>query len=279
MGLIKFITVFDDEKQLILSEAVLKRYNISAYPTVFFSDGKAYYDGLNSNADDFLCLKKTKGVTPPQIPSKVFQSAFLQAYIEGYFKVVVICPHSKWFPYYKDAIIALNRLKHRKTIDFSTFSISVIDSKSFSAGVLLYTLSIARQYEIYHLPSDMVVDYCKNNAVKNKSLILLKSADAFGECCDDLTAFRSFGYKFEKLHLSDSHDNVKLDIFADAVCAEIKKGSGRYAVSLGAHCDFAGYVLGRIEKNSGIMPVCVMQYGVSSADVFGNSAICVNILY
>lgn len=277
MGLIKFITVFDDEKQMIFSETVLKRYNISAYPPVFFSEGKAYYDGLNSNADDFLCLKKTKGVTPPQIPSKVFQSAFLQAYIEGYFKVVVICPHNKWFPYYKDAIIALNRLKHRKTIDFSTFSISVIDSKTFSAGVLLYTLSIARQYEIYHLPSDMVVDYCKTNATRNKAAVLLKGDNAFCESYNDFSAFRSFGYKFEKIYLSASHDNIKFEMFADVVCADIKKGSGRYAVSVGADCDFAGYVLGRIEKQSGIMPVCVMQYGVASADILGNSAICVNV--
>lgn len=277
MGLIKFITVFDDEKQLVFSETVLKRYNISAYPTVFFSDDKAYYDGLNSNADEFMHLKKNQGVAGPQIPSKVFQSAFLRAYNEGYFKVVVVCPHSKWFPYYKNAIAAVNRLKQSKTLDFSTFGISVIDSKSFSSGVLLYTLAIARQYEIYRLPSDIVVDYGKKHAVKNKSLILLKSTEAFGECCDELTAFRSFGYKFEKLHLSDSHDNVKLDMFADAVCADIKKGSRRYAVSLGVDCDFAGYVLGRIEKLSGIMPVCVMQYGIASADVFGNSAICINI--
>lgn len=277
MGLIKFITVFDDEKQLILSETVLKKYNISAYPPVFFSDGKTYYDGLNTNSVDFIHLKKTKGVTMPRIPSKVFQSAFFNAYTDGYFKVVVVCPHSKWFPYYKDAVIAANRLKNRKTLDFSTFGISVIDSKSFSAGVLLYTLSIARQYEIYHFPSDMFVDYCKNNAVKNKSLILIKSENAFCKLGNDFAAFRSFGYKFEKIPLSDSHDNMKLDIFVDAVCADIRKGSGRYSVSLGADCDFAGYVLGRIEKQTGIMPVCVMQYGVASAAVFGNSSICVNL--
>lgn len=276
--MIKFITVFDDENQMILSETVLKRYNISAYPVVFFSEGKAYYDGLNSDSDAFLRLKMTNGVTQPQIPAKVFQSAFLNAYNEGYFKVIVVCPHSKYFPYYKDAVTAANKFRHRKALDFSTFDISVIDSKTFAAGVHLFTLEIARQYELYHMHSDSLVDYCRNNAIKNKSMVLLRGGNITGCGSNDLTAFKSFGYKFEKLKLSDSHDNVRLDNFADLVCSAIKKGIGRYCVSVGSDCDFAGYVLGQIEKNSGIVPVCVMKYGIVSADLLGNSAFCVSLL-
>ena len=278
MGLIKFITVFDDENQLVLSETVLKRYNISAYPVVYFSDGKAYYDGLNSDSETFFRLKKIKGVTCPRIPAKVFQSAFLNAYNDGYFKVIVVCPHSKYFPYYKDAVAAATKFRHRKTLDFTTFDISVIDSKTFAAGVHLFTLEIARQYEIYHMHSDALVDYCRSNAIRNKSIILLRGGNIINCRNNELTAFKSFGYKFEELNLSDSHDNVRLDIFADLVCSEIKKGSGRYSVAVGSDCDFAGYVLGQIEKNSGIVPVCVMKYGIVSTDVLGNSAFCVSLL-
>ena len=278
MGLIKFITVFDDEKQMLLSETVLKKYNISAYPVIYFSDGKAYYDGLNSDSDAFLRLKKSKGVTPPRIPAKVFQSAFLNAYNNGYFRVIVVCPHSKYFPYYKDAVTAANKFRHRKNIDFTSFDISVIDSKTFASGVNLFTLEIARQYELYHMHSDSLVDYCKNKAIKNKSMLLLRDGYIAGCSNNELTAIKSFGYKFEKFNLSASHDNVRLDNFADLVCSEINKGGGRYTVSVGSDCDFAGYVLGLIEKNTGIMPVCVMKYGIVSADVLGNSAFCVSLL-
>lgn len=278
MGLIKFITVFDDDNQMILSESVLKRYNISAYPPVYFYNNKPYYDGLNTNSVEFIDLKKTKNVVGPQIPDKVFQTAFLQAYNDGYFAVVVVCPHSKWFPYYKQATSAANKLKRSRMLDFSTFRVCVIDSKSFAAGVLLHTLSMAQQYEVNHSPSDVVVDYGRKQAIKNKSFILLKSAYAFGEDCNEVSAFRSFGYKFEKIPISDSHDFVKFDLFSDIVCNQLKKGKGRYAVSLGADCDFAGSIIGRIEKKTGIMPICVIRYGVASSDIFGNSAICINIL-
>ena len=277
MGYIKFITVYDDSMQIFLSENILKKYNIAAYPPVYFCNEKPYYDGLNAVASEFIRQKSEFAVSGPMIPEKVFHNAFQQAYNEGYFSVIVVCPHGKWYPYYKQAVSAANKFRRSNRFDFDTFSIDVIDSKSFASGVCLHTLSMAQQYELCHYPAETVVEYGKNLALKNKTYILLNTESAFGEKCGGLTAFRSAGYKFEKLSVSDSQDCVKLDLFADAVCKQLKADSTRYSVSFGDGCDFAGGVIGRIESKSGKKPVSVNCYSIASADVLSNSAFCVNL--
>ena len=263
--------------QMFLSEKILKKYNIAAYPPVYFCDSKPYYDGLNVTASEFVVQKETIGIKGPMIPEKVFYNAFQQAYNEGYFSVIVVCPHSKWYPYYKQAVNAVNKFRRRNCFDFDTFTIDVVDSKSFASGVSLHTLSMAQQYELCHYPAEIVVEYGKNLAMKNKTYILLDSESAFGEKCSGVTAFRSAGYKFEKLSLSESQDCVKLDLFADAICKQLKSDGTRYSVSFGSDCDFAGAVIGRIESKSGKKPVSINCYSVASADVLSNSSFCINL--
>ncbi|MBR3867875.1 MAG: DegV family protein [Clostridia bacterium] len=276
MGLIKFITVFDDEKQMVFSETILKRYNISAYPSVFFSDNKPYYDGLNADSSVFSDMKKHHTVVGPDIPSEIFQREYVKSYNEGYFAVVVICPHSKWFPYYDAAVTAANRLRRSVKYDFSTFRISVIDSKSFAAGVMLHALSMAHDHEVNHFSSELVVEFGRKNAIKNDTYILTQTPNAFCDSVGKLIAFRSFGCQFKKFDMISTLDSVKFDLFADTVCRQLKKTNSNYAVSIGINCEFAGNVIGRIIKRSGVNPICVMQYGIPSTNVLGDSSICVN---
>lgn len=278
MGLIKFITVYDDAEQMIFSESVLKRYNISAYPPVYFCENKPYYDGLNTDVSEFVSLKAAKSITGPYIHEKIFYDAFVQAYNEGYFSVIVVCPYAKWYPYYKQAINAVNKFKRCRNFDFNTFVINVIDSKTFASGVLLQTLAMAQEYEVYHYPPDVVAEYGKIHSVKSRSYIMLNEKSVFGEVCNGITAFRSVGYKLERVSVSESHDAVKFDMFADVVSKQIKKSDSRYAVSVGADCDFAGSVIGRIKNITGKEPLCINCYSVASADILGNSAICINLL-
>lgn len=277
MGLIKFITVFDDEKQMVFSESILKRYNISAYPSAFSCDNKMYYDGLNTDSSAFSDMSKHCTVIGPSIPAKVFQQAYIRAYNDGYFAVVVVCPHSKWFPYYDEAVLAANKFKRSKKYDFTTFRICVINSKSFAAGVMMHTLSMSRDHEINHCSSSLVIEYGRKNTEKNDTYILSKSPNAFCDTSNELVAFRSFGYKFTKLDISQSHDFIKFDSFSDIICKQLKKGNVHYAVSIGCNCEFAGNIIGRIEKKSGIKPICVMQYAVPSTKVLGDSSICINL--
>lgn len=277
MGLIKFITVFDDEKQMVFSEKILKRYNISAYPSVFFCDNKPYYDGLNADSSLYSNMKRQNTVIGPVVPSGVFQREYTKAYNEGYFAVVVVCPHSKWFPYYDEAVTAAKKLKRSKKYDYSTFRITVIDSKSFAAGVMMHTLSMAHDYEINHLPSGLVIEFGRKNAIKNDTFILSQTPNAFCDLSGELTAFRVSGYQFKKTDINSMPDSVKFDLFADMICRQLKKMNYNYAVSVGGSCNFAGNVIGRIIKKSGVNPICVMQYAVPSTDVLGDSSICINL--
>ncbi|MBO5935782.1 MAG: hypothetical protein J6Q94_09880 [Clostridia bacterium] len=277
MGLIKFITVFDDEKQMILSEKILKRYNISAYPSVFFCENKPYFNGLNADSDLYAELKSQHNVTRPGIPAKIFQREFTKSYHEGYFAVVVICPHRKWFPYYDEAITAMNRIKRSKKYDFRLFRMSVIDSKSFGAGVMMHALQMAHDYEVDHNPSGLVIEYGKINAMKNKSYIFSQTPTAFCDKSGCISAFEVSAYQVKPIDVDAVFESISYDLFADRICQLLKKSKGNYVVSVGSKCDFAGNIIGRIIKKSGIKPFCVMQYSVTTAAVLGTGSICVNI--
>lgn len=277
MGLIKFITVFDDEKQMILSEKILKRYNISAYPSVFFCDNKPYFDGLNADSKLYSELKCLSDVTGPYIPSEIFQREFIKSYHEGYFAVVVVCPHRKWFPYYDEAVAAANRIKRSKKYDFRMFRMSVIDSKSFGAGVMMHTLQMAHDYEVDHNPSGLVIEYGLRNAKKNKSYIFSQTQNTFCEKSGCASAFEVSAYHAKPIDIDAVSESLQYDLFSEKMCQLLKKSKGNYVVSVGYNCDFAGNIIGRIIKKSGIKPVSIMQYSVPTTAVLGSEAICVNI--
>ena len=276
MGLIKFITVFDDEKQMILPEKILKRYNISAYPSVFFCHNKPYFDGLNADSVLYSELKRQSDVTRPRIPSKIFQREFIKSYHEGYFAVVVVCPHRKWFPYYDEAVAAVNRIKRSKKYDFRMFRMCVIDSRSFGAGVMMHTLQMAHDYEVDHNPSGLVIEYGLRNAKKNKSYVFSRTPNAFCEKPGCTSAFEISAYNVKPIDVDAVFESIRYDLFADKICKLLKKSNGNYVVSVGSKCDFAGNIIGRIIKKSGIKPTCVMQYAVATSAVLGNEAVCVN---
>lgn len=278
MGLIKFITVYDDEKQMLFSDSILKRYNISAYPAIYNFNDRPYFDGINTDSEIYLNMRNSGDVIGPNVPAAIFQNAYKNAYDSGYFAVVVVCPHGKLFPYYKEAVLAANRFKRSKKIDLDTFRISVIDSKSFAAGVMIHAISIAYQHTVNHCPTGITIDYGRKNVLKNKTYILSKSANLLDSCDDKLEAYKSFGYKFEKINISQSHDFIKCDMFANIVANELKKHDSKYVVSLGADCDFAGNIIGRIEELSKKIPICCMQYGIPTAHILGNGTICINIV-
>lgn len=278
MGLIKFITVYDDEKSMVMFETVLKRYNISAYPPMFLHNKSPYFDGINSNSVNFIKIKENNFIDSAAIPISVFKEAYRRAYDQGYLAVIVVCPHSKWYPYYKDAVKASNNFKRSKIRNYDYFRIDVIDSKSFASGVMFHALSMSRQYVINHCPSQLVSAYGRKNAVNNQTFILSDCKNAFGNIDGNLTAYRSYGYKFDEISVTNYQDSVKYDVFAQFVSKKIRKSNGRYAVSFGADCYFVGNIIGRVESITGIHPVCSMQYGIASTSVLGNRTICFHLL-
>lgn len=278
MSLMKFITVFDDEKQKMLYNDVLRRYNISAWPTVYFCNGKPYYDGISTNSTEYMKLRNSNvSLVGPNIPAEVFQQALKFAYEDGFSVAVIVCPHKKWYPYYKEAVNAVKRVRRSTTMEFDNFRMCVIDTKSFAAGAMFFALELARLHLNHHCPTGIVLEDFKY--IVSKTIILTKSGEKFGCKNGELSAVRVFGKRlYNDIKLSDSNEYVKFDNFANACAKYIRNNSGRYAISLGAGCDFSGSIIGRIEKILGYPPVATMQYGIASADVLGLDSICIHIL-
>lgn len=275
----KFITVFDDEKQKLLYNDILKRYDISAYPSVYFADGKPYIDYLNS--DSVLYYKHRAdcdNISGPEIPVKVFRQAIKFAYDDGYSVLLIVCPSKKYCPsYYKNATTAAKNFYRNKNVDLTTFSIKVIDSKAIAAGHMYFALQLARLYNNLHCPSHVVIADSKN--IISKALFLSASAEKFGFKNGELSAFRLYGNRLLRdINISDSSDYVRYDIFANVCAGYIKKAKGKYIVSVGANCTFSANIIGRIEKQLGYPPIATIQYGIVSSEVLGLETLCVNIV-
>lgn len=279
MSLIKFITVFDDEKQKLLYNDILSRYNISLYPPLYCSKDKHYIDYINA---DSALYKKHSGedneIIGPHIPVKVFQQAIKFAYDDGYTVVLIVCPSRKFFPhYYRNAQNAAKNFCRNKDVDLTTFRIKVIDSKAIGAGHLYLTLQLARLHNNDHCPSGIVIDDSKNFI--SKTLILSSSAEQFGFRKSELAAFRVFdGRLLTDLNVTESTDYVKFDMFAKACAKYIKNSKSKYLISVGADCTFAGNVIGRIEKLLNFPPIATIQYGINTTSILGTESFCLHIV-
>ncbi len=275
----KFITVFDDEKHKLLYNDILKRYNISAYPPVYFADGKPFIDYLNSNSSLFISHKANCSVlSGPEVPVKVFRQAIKFAYDDGYSVAVIVCPSRKYQPsYYKNAVIAAKNFYRNQNVDLTTFKVKVIDSKSIGSGHLYFTLKLARLYINDHCPSGIVIEDSKN--IISKTLFLSSSAGKLGFKTGEPVAFRIFGNRmFRDVNISDSADCVRYDLFAKSCAKYIQKSKSKYFVSVGADCTFSANIIGRIEKLLGYPPIATIQYGIASAEVIGTETFCVHIV-
>lgn len=279
MGFIKYITVFDDESQMVLNDVLLNRYDIAAYPSVFYADGKPCFSSFNADSSDFIKMKNScKNFVLPSIPEEIFLDAYNNAYINGFLQAVVVCPHAKWYPYYRKALAAANRYRRHRNIDFSSFAITVIDSRSFAMGPMLQTLDMAHYHNGLGCPTEVTVDFAKMEAQKSKTLILTRSDTVFGTSDGVLSAYSVFNNKLNRIDLPMLYDNIKYDKFAKSASSHLKSDSSRYSVSLGGGCDFAGNIIGRIKDITGKSPICCMQYGVTSAAVLGDNTLCIHIL-
>ncbi len=274
----KFITVFDDEKQKLLSYDILKTYSISAYPSAYYNDKRAYIDVLGTNSIKYFeHLNEFENLTGPTIPVSVFQHAIDKAYENGYHVVVIVCPFRKWQPqYYRNAMIAAENFRRHIDVDHTTFKICVIDSKAFAAGCLYFTLQLARLHVNDGCPTGIVLEDSKN--FDSKTIYLTKSGEKFGFENGKFAAFRTFGKRFyTDIDISESTEYVKLDNFAKACAKYIKNIGGKYCVSVGGGCSFSGNVIGRIEKILGYPPIATMQYSTTSAAILGLETICIHI--
>ena len=272
MGLAKFICIYDDEENMIVSEKTTRLYEVNVLPSSFKASGKIYIDGINSDSEkyDELLFENTIEQRPC-VPSKVFLEVYKKAFRSGYMAVIVLCPHRKWYGFYNEAKAAQQMFSRHKKYSSENFKIYVIDTKSFAAGAMLYGILGARLYADRSCSSEYIAGLIKSKCDKSRTLIFMLKDTEY-------KAYLIKGTRLSEIEISDSVDAVKFTRFAETAVKYIKRTpEKRYFVSLGIHCDFAGSILGRIESNINILPQAVVQYGIPTADVLGTKAFCIHI--
>lgn len=277
MALVKFITVFDDESLSLMNKDVVERYNISLWPAAYDDDTCTYIDFFHTNSVKYFEHKqRCDCITEPGLSYKLFQLALETAYNDGYSLAMIICPNRKWYPYYKDAVRAVENFRRRINKDFTTFRMRVVDTQAFAAGSLYHTIRLARLHVNDHCPSGIIEEDAK--CFKSKMLCLTESGEKFGYKNGRLSAFRVFGKRFYNMDVSESVDFVVFENFAKSAAKFIRLSGGKYLVSVGADCTFAANILGRIERIVGAPPIATVQYSVASAAILGLRSICIHLI-
>lgn len=278
MAFVKFFTVCDDEYRHILTERRQKAFDVNAYPSVVTVDGVPYYDSLNGSAKMYCdAIREGKNVTKPTIPAGVFELELNRAYNEGYLGAVIVCPHSSWTDFKHQATIAVKRFKRKTKIDELGFKIKIFDSKQLGAGVSYLTYFFAENYhELYHSTTDFFsfMEYFKSNPI----VYVLEDGPCEFDSSSGIKGFSLKKNSLNKFDISHYPDSVIFDKFANMVTADARKYSRNLVFSIGSECEFAGNVIGRIERDLEKSSLCTIQYGVSTASVIGNKALCINLV-
>ncbi len=278
MGLVKFFTVFDDEYRNILREKKQRVYDVNGYPSMFFIEGKPYYESVNANAKMYCdVILQGREVTKPVIPASVFEAELVRAYNEGFYGAVIICPHSLWTDHKHQAEIAVKRFRRKTNIDELGFKIKIYDTKHLGAAVPYFSYFFSEQYRsFYQSTSDLFcfMDYFKADPM----MYVIEEGPCEITPVEGINTFSVKKNKVNQFEFSTYPESVIFDKFTDNVIKDAKRFSRDIVVSVGSDCTFAGNVIGRVIKGLGKPSLCTVQYGVTTASVLGNKAVCISLV-
>lgn len=278
MGLVRFMTVYDDEENCVLSLKRCNKFDISATSSFFRSDGNSYLDNFNVNSRDFYKMKDAGAdISVPTIPHAVFQYSLERLRDWGYLASFVVCPHGKWLPYYKEAVHAvanINRTAKRNNDEY--FHSYVINSKAFGIGSVLLANTLAVDFYHNRNSTTILKDYSARYASSSTTYILTKNDTIFGSA-NDYKAYRISDTRVFPVDIGNSVEAVRFDRFTEIVGKAIMRHNGRYAVSFGCRCDFAGNVIGRIIQRYKHDSLVSAQYGIVTAQLFGTRTLCIHL--
>ena len=275
MAFLKFMTICDDDL-LPKSRDMLKKYDISAYPSVYFCGKTLFIDTVNTNSEIFYNdLKSGKITVMPSVPADVFEYEFQQAYDNGYFGVIVVLPHNKWTDFKHQAEIAKKRFLRKEIIDDQGFMIKFIDSKTFSGGTLSLVHDLALINKASHLSATDFYNLIKSEKLDKYTYILTRDENIF-DSEKGLKWFIIKNNNIRRVDISHYSDSVIFDLFASDFVKNVN--NCRYNISVGGNCDFAANVIGRIAKLSCRSSSSIIRYGVPTTHLLGNSALCINFV-
>ncbi len=275
MAFLKFMTICDDE-QLPQNRQLLKQFDISAFPSIYFCNNTSYIDTVNSNSEKFYNdLQSGKVTVMPTVPADLFEYEFQQAYDNGYFGLIIVFPHNRWTDFKHQAEIAKKRFFRKTEIDEQGFMIKFYDSKTFAGGTFLQTLELAKLYQNSHLSAFDFYNFIKSQK-QNKFTYVLSKDENFFDSDKGLKGYIIKNNNIVRMNISQYSDSVIFDLFAKHFVDNFEKS--KYNISFGYDCDFSGNILGRIEKLSGVIPDSISQYGVSATHVLGKSSVCLSFV-
>ncbi len=279
MGLVRFLTVYDDEHEEILQRKHMRMLDIASLSSFYQCNGLSYLDNMNTCSRDFIRMKNDfTQCTSADIPPGVFQHIFEKTAQHGYRRLLVICPNGKWTPYYKNAVHAANNFRRNElrnnADDF--FDVQVVNSRGVGIAPVIMTNTLAKMYARAAVSPKMFEDYANNFAKSSVTYLLTDGCNEFSDF-SDLRAFRITSTRVFSLDISESIEEVRIDKFTKYAGNAIKRSGGRYAVSYGYGCKFIGNVLGRLERDYNFKPLITAQYSIASAQLLGSNAFCVHL--
>lgn len=118
-----------------ISRPMAKEYDIHVIPMVILSAEKQFKDGIDITAGEMLsgCKESKTAAKAAPVSAQEYKLVFSSLVEKGY-DVIHISPSSKLFPCYENACFAANAFSN----------VTVVDSRSVSAGLLLLCLEASR---------------------------------------------------------------------------------------------------------------------------------------
>lgn len=278
MGNIKYLTVFDDEYNVILNRTRMSKRKLAYLPAYYRIGEHSHLDGISATGRDFINFLKSDSVIEDfGISSSVFQYVYEQISLRGYKSLFIVLPHTKWYDYSKSAILARKNM-YRNAVNNNEkdlMSVYVFNSKGLGIAPILLADKLATMYAECAMPLDLLNLYAEKYAESSSTYILTRGINVFNNT-EDLKAFRITSTRVFPVELHGD-DDTKIESFAKRVSAEIKKREGRFAVSYGPDCNFAGDVTGKLHYCHSLHPVVDAQYAAPSLKILGSKSLCIHL--
>lgn len=275
MSDIKFLTVYDDENNLILNNTSFYWYKIAYLPVFYKYNNESYIDSVNTSSDEFINVQSH--ITTFGIDAGVFQHVYELTAEKGYKTLIVICPCRKFADYYKEALKAKKRYLRNCVINNESdcMNIHVFDSRTFGIAPIFIANTLARMYSASAMPEDLLLAYARRFITSSVSYVLTKGENLLGGGCD-LRAYRITSQRIYPLDISDGNNEIKIDNFVRLVSKSISKAGGQFVASWGAECTFANNVIDKLTNESGLSANLTAQYSVPTANILGINSICIH---
>ena len=277
MGMLKFLTVFDDERNVVLDSGLMSLYKIAYLPAFYRYNNESFLDSLNASSFCFFELDDNE-ISSYGISSKVFQYVYELVSDRGYKMLIVVCPHGKLSPFYNEANVASKRFLRNAVNNNITdqMPVHVVDSKAFGIAPTLMAMKIADMYATSAMNEGLLKAFIKDFTKSSVTYLLTADKHSVGNS-EELRAYRITSNRIFPLNLNGGAESENIDLFVKIITKAIKKSKNRFAASYGACCTFSTNVLTILNKKYNCFPVTEAQFSIPSTKMIGINSLCIHL--